>query len=438
MVFVSRLLGAAAVLSGLASALPRPRPQDSALGEEVAVSAPNGIPLTDSVELASQLASETGAAAKAVPTDSSNYGAAAYGSSSSGSYGSSDSSYGSGSYGSGSYGAVSVIESFATTTTSAWSSYSTPVYGSGTSNWGGSGYDDCVSQCLAQFGSPAAQYIPTTTSSSEGSTGNGATHTVIVAPSQGVLRYVPFAVNASVGDTVKFMWGANTHTVTKSSALLPCNKSGDALFASGTHDKDFVFTQVVNDTNPVYFHCATPGHCQKGMFGIINPPSAFGSVSSFSGSLQTLGASNPDVAAYASFTSTQTSNNLAASKWGGSIDLAALPDWAHAVAAENVLYTRNFLAANAEVLKEDGSIDLSASGTTPLMIPQDVGAALNNAAAAPSTPAPSTPEASDVTSEAAASTGTAESQAYGNSASTVASPKAFVALFVVVATFFAL
>lgn len=42
---------AVAALSGLVSALPRP--QDSALGEEVAVSAPNGIPLTDGVELAS-------------------------------------------------------------------------------------------------------------------------------------------------------------------------------------------------------------------------------------------------------------------------------------------------------------------------------------------------------------------------------------------------
>jgi hypothetical protein len=28
-------------------------------------------------------------------------------------------------------------------------------------------------------------------------------------------------------------------------------------------------TQVVNDTNPAFFYCATPGHCQKGMFGIM-------------------------------------------------------------------------------------------------------------------------------------------------------------------------
>jgi plastocyanin len=120
-----------------------------------------------------------------------------------------------------------------------------------------------------------------------GNSGSGATITVIVAPTQGVLRYVPFAVNASVGDTIKFMWGANNHTVTKSSQLTPCNKTSDALFASGTHNKDFVcksvmvpchkslshppsvVTQVVNDTTPTFYYCGTPGHCQQGMFGIM-------------------------------------------------------------------------------------------------------------------------------------------------------------------------
>lgn len=51
MVFITPFIGAAALLSGFVSALPRP--QDSAVGDEVAVSAPNGIPLTDSVELSS-------------------------------------------------------------------------------------------------------------------------------------------------------------------------------------------------------------------------------------------------------------------------------------------------------------------------------------------------------------------------------------------------
>ena len=49
--------------------------------------------------------------------------------------------------------------------------------------------------------------------------GGASTHTVIVAPTQGILRYVPFVVNASAGDTINFMWNANNHTVTKSSQL---------------------------------------------------------------------------------------------------------------------------------------------------------------------------------------------------------------------------
>lgn len=81
---------------------------------------------------------------------------------------------------------------------------------------------------------------PSSTSSSSGSSGSGKTHTVIVAPTQGVLRYVPFTVNASVGDTVKFIWGANNHTVTKSSELALCNKTSDAPFASGEQNKTFV------------------------------------------------------------------------------------------------------------------------------------------------------------------------------------------------------
>ena len=55
-----------------------------------------------------------------------------------------------------------------------------------------------------------------------------------------VLRYIPFSTNASVGDTVKFVWGAGPHTVTQSSALTVCNKtSAPGAFASGQQDKGF-------------------------------------------------------------------------------------------------------------------------------------------------------------------------------------------------------
>ena len=81
--------------------------------------------------------------------------------------------------------------------------------------------------CAASYGAPtmastwSAPPVATTTAGGSGCM----THTVIVAPTQGVLRYVPFAINASVGDTVAFVWNANNHTVTKSSQLAVSPKS---------------------------------------------------------------------------------------------------------------------------------------------------------------------------------------------------------------------
>jgi plastocyanin len=97
-----------------------------------------------------------------------------------------------------------------------------------------------AAECMATYGRPPSTYTPPTATHAVGVTGTGATHTIIVAPTQGVLRYVPFAVNASIGDTIKFVWGANNHTVTRSSALLPCNRTEQSPFTSGRQDKDFI------------------------------------------------------------------------------------------------------------------------------------------------------------------------------------------------------
>lgn len=404
MVLITSFIGAAALLSGCASALPRP---DSSINEP-AVSAPDGIPITAS----------SSPIAQATPVSDS---------SKSGSGGSSS--------GSSSSAVWSSSAALATATSSAWQSSSTPSYGSGSSNWGNQGYNDCVQQCVASYGIPPAAYTPTATNAGTGNQGSGATHTVIVAPTQGVFRYVPFAVNASVGDTIKFMWGANNHTVTKSSALLPCNKSSDALFTSGTQDKDFVFTQVVNDTNPTFFYCGTPTHCQKGMFGIINPPNAFQAPSSVSQMIPSLAVNNSNIMAYASYTEAQT-GKTSAGKWGNNIDMGSLPGWSHEYIAENVMYTRNFLAANAEVLRDDGFVDLSAAGTTPLMIPQDLSVALGSASpsSAPSpVAAPSAAATSDSPAAPAAPSSTAA--ALNSGALSVSSPKVLLSLVAALATF---
>ncbi|KAF9246554.1 hypothetical protein BU15DRAFT_40168 [Melanogaster broomeanus] len=318
------------------------------------------------------------------PSAGSTYGSGSYGGSSKGNWGgeggySSGGGYGGGGgyvgeggYGGGSSGVVTTSTP-CTTSTSA-NTYSTPAYGSGSSGWGGSGsYNSCVQQCMASWGAPTATAIPPTTTTLAAGSGAGMTHTVIVAPTQGILRYVPFVVNASVGDTVEFVWNANNHTVTKSSQLAICNKTTDAPFASGEQNKSFVFTQQVNSTDTTYYYCGTPGHCPKGMFGIINPPNAaMGSNTSLSGMMPAMAANSSSMASMWSYTQMVTQNNTMLSGWGGNIDMSAMPQWAYQSVAENVMYTRTFLAANPETLNADGSVRLSNAGSTPLTVPVDI------------------------------------------------------------------
>ncbi|KAG1756827.1 uncharacterized protein EDB91DRAFT_1041008 [Suillus paluster] len=262
--------------------------------------------------------------------------------------------------------------------------YSTPAYGSGSSGGdiGGSGYQSCMQMCAASYGAPTmASSVwsspPATTTAAGGS--GGMTHTVIVAPTQGILRYVPFAINASVGDTVTFVWNANNHTVTKSSQLAICNKTSDMPFASGEQNKSFVFTQKINDTNTTFFYCGTPGHCQKGMFGIINPPNAVtGSNATVSSMMPVMASNSSNMTAMVQYTQMVTANNTVAANWGGNIDMSGMPASSYQNMLENVLYMRTFLAANPEILSADGAINLSSAGTTPLIIPKDITVAATN------------------------------------------------------------
>jgi len=315
-----------------------------------------------------------------------------------------------------------------------------PAYGSGSSNWNNNGgYNSCVQQCVAQFGSPSSMYMPPSSTGSYGSAppppgGSGATHTVIVAPTQGVLRYVPFAVNASVGDTVLFMWGANNHTVTKSSQLEICNKTSDSPFASGEQNQPFSFTQVVNDTNPTFFYCGTPTHCEKGMFGIINPPNAYQQPQSASNMMASLASQNPSTQAAWTYASNVTSNNTVASNWGMNIDMSQMPSWSQSYVAENIMYTQAFISMNPETVSQNGgNIDLAPLSNSSVMLPTDVAAAArqNNAQSG-------SPASSAAPSSASATPSTAASGGLKSGAGALASPRVAVALVAVVAAFFAL
>jgi len=405
------LIGAVTLFASFAAGLPRP---DSAIGGEVAVSAPNGIVMSDTAELASQLGTPT-------PAPDSTTSTTMDASTTTPPPDTTTSPYG------GSY-----------TTMTSSASYSSATYGSGNSNWGSgsSGYDGCVQQCVASFGAPAATFTPSPTySGSSGNGGSGTIHTVIVAPTQGVLRYVPFAVNASIGDTVRFIWNANNHTVTKSSQLEICNKTSDAPFISGTQNKGFTFDQVVNDTNPTFFYCGTPTHCQKGMFGIINPPNAFGAPTSVGSMMSSVVANNSGLSAAYSYSSSKTQGSYAASNWGQNIDMSSMPSWSYQYVAENVLYARTFMAQNPDVINPDGSINMSVNA--PLAFPADLSAA-NNAAASSSAPAAASSDASASTPVSSAAPEASSPAASANGATSTVLSRGVLTAVAIAATFLAL
>jgi len=389
-------------------------------------------------------------------SSSSGYGSSNSESSNSG-YGSSNSGYGSSNNSSSMASSVmsqsTSTTMYGTTSTSTMSSSTQTVaatstsimYGSGSMNSGSSGsYNDCVAQCIASFAPSSTSVYSSSdnsggssSSSYSGSTGTGATKTVVVAPTQGVLRYVPFAINASVGDTIQFMWGANNHTVTKGSQLQLCNATGDSPFTSGEHDQGFTFTQVVNSTDPTFFFCNTPGHCQKGMFGIINPPVGFDAPSSASLMMQSLKANSSDLSTYAAYTD-QTTSGQQGADWGGNILLSGMPDWAQPFAAENILFTRNLLAQNPELLQEDGSIDASSYGSTPWMYPEDVNAVVAAAGTTSSTSTNTGTSSSAAAAAAVATSSTASPVQKNTSGVSSTAPRAAVALLAVLATVFVL
>jgi plastocyanin len=457
MVHLVRLISAAA-LASVSSAAPMVR-RGSAIGIEAApVSAPNGIPITETDLLPSSTEASIAAATAA------DYGNSWGDSSSSDSYQAPPSSEDSSSWDSSSSvdewassvaTAWNSVETIASETSSAWNSVAT--YGSGSSSWG-SGYNDCVQQCAASYSQPAFTWTPSATQGSDsgsysGNSGsNGVTHTIVVAPSQGVLRYIPFSTNASVGDTISFQWGAGPHTVTQSSALEVCNHTdlNGGGFASGPQNKSFVFNQVVNDTKPIWFYCGIPSHCQKGMFGGINigQPDPTGSDSTIvsgndtssssytplSSVMSNLTDADQSMQALWGYTKSQTGDNTYANSWGMNVDCSGMSQDAMMQTAENVMYMQTLIAKNPQAI-QDGKF--SVTDVNSLHIPMDLPQALaasqaagGNGSAAVGGDAPGSGSATNAAPPSATSK--------KSGAASIASSSVAVGLIAVAATFLAL
>ncbi|TIC18842.1 hypothetical protein E3Q13_01673 [Wallemia mellicola] len=137
----------------------------------------------------------------------------------------------------------------------------------------GSGYDQCVQQCNTNWDKGSVENTDDygNDNGKNSTAPSQTTKHIIVAPSQGVLRFVPFAMQANVGDKIQFTWMANNHGVTKSSMTGICNATMDKPFKSPVQNSSATFETTVDTTDPMFYYCP---HCTSGMYGIINPPMA--------------------------------------------------------------------------------------------------------------------------------------------------------------------
>lgn len=309
------------------------------------------------------------------------------------------------------------------TTTSTTATYATStMYGSGYNNWN-SGYDSCVQQCMNSYGAPPATYsAPPSTTTATDNGGNGSTHTIVVAPAQGVLRFVPFAVNASVGDTLHFVWGGSPHTVTRSSILTPCNKTLDEtnFFASGVQNKSFTFDLSVNETDTITYYCGVPGHCPKGMFGFVNPPNANGAATTVASMTPSLIANNQDLATQAMYVMNKTMGTDGYT-WGDDIDMSNVPTELHEQFVQNVwmsklLFAANpgMLAANKGAANTDGSAVVIPADITQMTLASAGGSTTSTTQAPAGVAAPTSASAS--TPSTTSKTGGAMSKSVASSA----------------------
>jgi len=103
---------------------------------------------------------------------------------------------------------------------------------------------------------------------------SAATHTIQVGSAG--LAFNPSSINASVGDTVSFVFYPKNHTVTQSTFAAPCQPMSNGtdsgfqpVAANATAAPSFPIT--VTATTPQWFYCRQTGHCEQGMVFAINP-----------------------------------------------------------------------------------------------------------------------------------------------------------------------
>ncbi|KAF2154489.1 hypothetical protein K461DRAFT_293131 [Myriangium duriaei CBS 260.36] len=100
--------------------------------------------------------------------------------------------------------------------------------------------------------------------------------TTFVKVANAGLAFEPSSVTAAVGDQIIFDFVHGNHAVTQGDFSNACQPKGASGFNSGvvTKSGSVTWTITVNSTDPIYYYCPVANHCQQGMAGAINAPTA--------------------------------------------------------------------------------------------------------------------------------------------------------------------
>jgi len=124
--------------------------------------------------------------------------------------------------------------------------------------------------------------------------------TIVITAGTGGLAFSPDTVTAAVGDVLEFHFVGSIHSAVQGDFSSPCVQSsggfdsgkissvGHLPTPTGYQVADIfmicqasVFQVTVKTTDPMWFFCETPTHCQGGMAGVVNPPSTGDSLAAY-------------------------------------------------------------------------------------------------------------------------------------------------------------
>lgn len=99
---------------------------------------------------------------------------------------------------------------------------------------------------------------------------------VAVGPAGNKIRFVPDTLNILVGDTVRWTWGSDDHSVTSGAPCTPdgqfCSPDNTNCDAGILSNTGFVYEHTFTQAGSYSYFCAL--HCFAGMTGVVNVASS--------------------------------------------------------------------------------------------------------------------------------------------------------------------